>query len=318
MLDLLSDILTRLSLRGTLYFRTSFAEPWGVRVPAYRDVARFHFVHRGEALVRVTGRETPVHLAQGDLVIVPHGAAHVLSCRHTGPDDALPLDDILVRSGFPGHGTLVWGGGDTFRDTQLICGHFALAEGARHILFERLPPLIHLRGYGDEAGPWLESTLRVIGAEAGGARLGSDLIALKLSEAIFAQAIRAHIEQMSADGRGVAGFSDPHLSRALTAFHRSPAAQWTVAGLAAEAGLSRTGFAERFAARLGVTPMAYVTSWRMQIAREALASGGISVAEAAEISGYASESAFSRVFKKEIGISPAASRQAGAADRHVA
>lgn len=312
MLDLLSDILTRLSFRGTLYFRTSFTEPWGVRVPAYRDVARFHFAHRGEALVRIAGQSAPVILAQGDLVIIPHGSAHVLSCRHTGPDEALPLDDVLDRSGFPGHGTLVWGGEEGAQDTQLICGHFALAEGSRHLLFDRLPPFIHLRGYGDEAGPWLEATLRVIGAEAGGARLGGDLIALKMSEAIFAQAIRAHIEQMRDGEGGIAGFADPHLARALSAFHRAPAAEWTVAALAREAGLSRTGFAERFAARLGVTPMSYVTAWRMQIAREALATRGLSVVEAAEASGYASESAFSRVFKKEIGVAPATFRRSGA------
>ena len=311
MLDLLSDILTSLSLRGTLYFRTSFTEPWGVRVPAFRNVARFHFAHRGEALVRIDGLTVPVHLAQGDLIVIPHGAAHVLTCRNTGPDEALPLDDVLSRSGFPGHGTLVWGGDESPRDTQLICGHFALSEGSRHILFDRLPPFIHLRGYGEEAGQWLEATLKVIGAEAGGARLGGDLIALKMSEAIFAQAIRAHIEQAQRVDCGIAGFGDPHLGRALSAFHRAPTAEWTVASLAREAGLSRTGFAERFSDRLGVTPMAYVTSWRMQIAREALSARGLSVAEAAEISGYASESAFSRVFKKEIGLSPAAFRQRG-------
>lgn len=311
MLDLLSDILTRLSFRGTLYFRTSFTEPWGVRVPPYRNVARFHFAHRGEALVRIAGQAAPVTLAQGDLVIIPHGTAHVLSCRHTGPDEALPLDDVLERSGFPGHGTLVWGGDGNPRDTQLICGHFALAEGSRHLLFDRLPPFIHIRGYGEEAGSWLEATLRVIGAEAGGARLGGDLIALKMSEAIFAQAIRAHIEQSRDGESGIAGFADPHLSRALAAFHRAPAAAWSVAALAREAGLSRTGFAERFAQRLGMTPMGYVTAWRMQIAREALADRGLSVVEAAEVSGYASESAFSRVFKKEIGISPAAFRRSG-------
>lgn len=318
MLDLLSDILTRLSLRGTLYFRTSFTEPWGVRVPAFRDVARFHFAHRGEALVWVAGVSVPVHLAQGDLILIPHGAAHVLCCRHTGPDEALPLDDVLSRSGFPGHGTLVWGGDENPRDTQLICGHFALAEGSRHILFDRLPPFIHLRGYGEEAGPWLEATLKVIGAEAGGARLGGDLIALKMSEAIFAQAIRAHIEQAGAKDCGVAAFADPHLARALTAFHHAPAGDWTVARLAREAGLSRTGFAERFSARLGVTPMGYVTSWRMQIAREALSTRGLSVAEAAEASGYASESAFSRVFRKEIGLPPAAFRQSRMESRSVA
>ena len=91
-----------------------------------------------------------------------------------------------------------------------------------------------------------------------------------------------------------------------------------MAALAREAGLSRTGFAERFSARLGLTPMAYVTSWRMQIAREALVVRGLSVAEAAELSGYASESAFSRVFKKEIGVSPAAFRRSGFAAHEAA
>jgi len=312
-LDLLSDILVRLSLKGTLYFRTSFTEPWGVRVPAFRDVARFHFAHRGEALVRVAGAPGSVHLAQGDLVPTPHGAAHVLSCRNTGPDEALALDDVLSRSGYPGHGTLVFGGAESGRETQLICGHFCLAPGSRHLLFDRLPPFIHIRNYGETAGSWLEATLRVIGAEAGGARLGGDLVALKLSEAIFAQAIRAHVEAEGARGGALAGFADPHLARALSAFHRTPREAWTVAAMAREAGLSRTGFAERFVARMGVTPMGYVTAWRMQIAREALATRGLSVAEAAAIAGYASEAAFSRVFKKEIGLPPATFRERGAA-----
>ena len=309
MLDLLSDILTKLSLRGSLYFRTSFTEPWGVRVPAYRNVARFHFVHRGEAVVRVAGLDAPVHLAQGDLVVIPHGVAHVLSCRHTGPEEALPLDDVLERSGYCGFGALVWGGDESPKDTQLICGHFSLAEGSRHLLLDRLPRFIHLRGYGAEAGPWLEATLKVIGAETGVGRLGSDLIALKMSEAIFVQAIRAHIESSAQGQAGVAGFADPSLSRALTAFHQRPASDWSVAALAREAGLSRTSFAERFTSQLGTTPMAYVTSWRMQIARDALATRGLSVIEAAELTGYASESAFSRVFKKEMGTPPAFYRQ---------
>ena len=131
--------------------------------------------------------------------------------------------------------------------------------------------------------------------------------------AIFAQAIRAHIEQSSATESGVAGFADPNVGRALTAFASEPASEWTVEKLSREAGLSRTGFAERFTSRIGVTPMSYETSWRMQIAREALAKGGMSVVETAELSGYASESSFSGVFKKEIGDSPATYRAKSAA-----
>lgn len=309
MLDLLSDILTRLSLRGALYFRTNFSAPWGVRVPAFSNVARFHYAHRGETAVRVAGCREHLILAQGDLVIIPHGAAHILSCRETDPDDALPLEDVLERAGYDGRGALVFGGEDHSRNSELICGHFSFAPGSRHLLFERLPPFIHIRNYGEDAGPWLEASLRIIGAEAGGARLGGDLIALRMSEVIFAQAIRSYIEGADSVSSHLAGFADPHLAPALAAFHHRPAAPWSVATLAREAGLSRTGFAQSFSEKLGITPMSYVTSWRMQIAREALVQRRLSVAEAAEISGYASESAFSRVFKKETGQSPAACRQ---------
>lgn len=322
MLDLLSDILTRLSLRGTLYFRTSFTEPWGVRVPAFSNVARFHYVHRGECVVGVgggvdgggvdggTAGGERARLAQGDLALIPHGRAHTLSCRHSGAEDALALDDVLERSGFDGSGALVFGGPEPALETQLICGHFAIAPGSRHVLFDRLPALIVIRDYGAEAGGWLEATLRVIGAEAGGARLGGDLIALKMSEAIFAQALRSHIEAEGRAGAGaLSGFAHPQIARALAAFHRRPAEPWSVAALAREAGMSRTAFAQGFAERMGLTPMHYVTAWRMQLAREALAVEGRSVAEAAEIAGYASESAFSRVFRREVGMPPAAFRR---------
>ena len=165
-------------------------------------------------------------------------------------------------------------------------------------------------------GPWLEATLRVIGAEAGGARLGGDLIALKMSEAIFAQAIRAlhrAVGRIEVDC-GVAGFADPHLGtgpcRRFTA--RPTCGLDCGDSLPVRRDCHAPAFAERFTGRFGCYPDEPMsTSWRMQIAREALATRGLSVAETAEISGYASESAFSRVFKKEIGLSPAAFRTKG-------
>ena len=305
MLDLLSDILTKLSLKGTLYFRTSFTEPWGIRVPTYENCARFHYVHRGECVVRVEGDDKILRLAKGDLVLIPHGSAHILNCRHSGPEDALPLEDVLEQSGYDGKGLLVYGGNDPDMETQLICGHFCLAKGSRHVLFERLPASIVISDYGTEAGGWLEATLRVIGAEAGGTKLGADLIALKMSEAIFAQAVRRYIEAEADENGALSGFADAHLARALTAFHQNPVMHWTVESLSKEAALSRTNFATRFSEKLGITPMQYVTSWRMQIARSALIERNVSVAEAADLCGYASEAAFSRAFKKEIGNSPA-------------
>lgn len=313
MLDLLSDILTRLSLKGTLYFRTSFTPPWGVHVPSFQNVARFHFAHRGECLVHLPQTDDTIRLAQGDLVVIPHGAEHMLFCSTTGKEAVLTLDRVLELSGYRGEGVLVYGGDEDGRDTQLICGHISYGAkghtGAGHMLLDRLPPYMHIQDYGEARGAWLEATLRVIAAEAGHARMGGDLIALKMSEAIFAQAIRVHLESLSPDSDALAGFADPQLSRALSAFHREPARTWSVEELARIAGMSRTSFAQGFTAKMQVTPMQYLTSWRMQIACQGLTEQGLNVADAAELAGYASEAAFSRVFRKQVGVSPAAYRQ---------
>ena len=310
MLDLLSDILTNLSMRGTLYFRTSFTKPWGVAVPAYENVARFHFAHRGQCLVRVDGTEDPISLAQGDLVIIPHGASHSLYCGHESEQTIMPLDAVLQASGFDGSGVLVYGGEELQSETQLICGHFSFDPHAQHILMERLPPYIHIKNYGESAGRWMEASLRVIGEEAGGQKMGGDLIALKMSETIFAQAIRSFIEGQEAAQWGLGAFSNKNLSRALDAFHKAPANHWTVETLAKAAGMSRTSFAVEFQKLMVMTPIEYVTKWRMAVAKKVLLASGSSLADAAESAGYASDSAFTRAFKKETGRTPAEFKRA--------
>jgi AraC-like DNA-binding protein len=309
MLDLLSDILTNLSMRGTLYFRTSFTRPWGVAVPSYENVARFHFAHRGACLVAVDGVGDPVHLAQGDLIIIPHGASHDLMSGPVLEKTVMPLDRVLEQSGYNGSGVLVFGGDEPHSETQLICGHFSFEPHARHILMDRLPPYIHLKNYGEHAGKWMEATLRVIGDEAGGKRIGGDLIALKMSEAILAQAIRSFIESSDAPEWGLAGFSDKNLRRALDAFHKAAHESWTVESLAHAAGMSRTSFAVLFQKKMAMTPMEYVTGWRIEIAKRMLAVPSTSMADVAESAGYASDSAFARVFKKETGLTPVGFRK---------
>ena len=306
--DPLSDILTRLTLKGTLYFRTSFTPPWGVAVPAYQHVTRFHFAHRGACDVRIRSTDQVVHVAQGDLIIIPHGAAHDLMGDREVRNAVLPLDTVLERSGYPGHGVLVYGGEDDDRDTQLVCGHFSLARHGSHGLFDRLPDHILIRNYGEHAGRWMETSLRLIAEETAQGRVGAGLIAQKMSEVIFAQALRSFIETDAAARAGLAGFADPHIARALSAFHAAPAASWSVESLAREAGQSRTAFALHFAQTMGVTPMQYLTDWRMQIAQQDLIARTKPIAEIARDAGYASDSAFARVFKREVGQSPAAFR----------
>ena len=308
-MDLLSDILSRLQLQGTLYFRTSFTSPWSVKVPPFEHVSRFHFAHKGRCFVRVEQHSEPVFLEQGDLLIITRGAGHVLYCDPKTEHQATHVEQVVADSGFDGTGALVIGELGTDHETQLVCGHFSFAPDLNHPLIDALPAFIHIRNYGEVSGHWMENTLRVIGTEAGTNQLGSDLIALKLSEIIFAQALRAYLSTADKDLPVLAGFTDPKIAQVLHAMHRAPEKQWSVDELAKVAGLSRTSFAQLFLKLMSMTPMAYFTHWRMQIAAHKLRTTDESIINIAEEVGYGSEAAFGRVFKKYQQLAPATFRR---------
>lgn len=308
-MDLLSDVLSCLQMSGTLYFRTSFTSPWSIRVPAYENVARFHFAHKGRCLVRIDPEKPPLHLEQGDLLIIMRGVAHTLYCDPTTENQAVQLERVVEDSGFDGTGALVYGELGTDHETQLVCGHFAFSKEANHLLIDALPSFMHIKHYGEASGTWLENTLKVIGNEAGYGNLGSDLIALKLSEIIFAQALRTYLEGEGSQRPVLAGFVDPNIAPALTAIHKNPGNPWTLESLAKIAGMSRTAFTTRFSQCMTTTPMGYITYWRMQIARQLLANSNEPIIAIAENVGYHSESAFSRVFKKYHMKAPATYRR---------
>lgn len=308
-MDLLSDILTRIKLTGTLYFRTSFTSPWSIKVPSYQNVARFHFAHKGRCFVRVVGHEVPVQLEQGDLIIIPHGAEHTLFCTPETEHEAVHIDQVVADSGFTGTGALVYGEFGTHHETQLVCGHFAFDEHANHPLIDALPDYIHTASLSDSASAWMENTLSLIGSEAGRDRMGSDLIALKLSEIVFAQTLRSHIDAQGAQSPVLAGFSDTRMAKALKAIHANPAYNWTLEDLAAIAGMSRTSFATTFSRCLSTSPLNYLTQWRMQLARQQLVETEQPMISIAENAGYQSEAAFGRVFKKQFSIAPATYRR---------
>jgi len=308
-MDLLSDILTHLKLKGTLYFRTSFTSPWSVRVPSYKNVARFHFAHKGRCMVRIGKHADPVLLEQGDMIIITQGAEHNMFCELENENPITELDTVLQESQFPGHGTLVYGEFGTNHETQLVCGHFAFEDDATHPIIEALPDHIMIRNYGENSGNWLENTLRIIGAEGGRDNLGSDIIALKMSEIIFTQALRQYLETEGKNNPALAGYTDPRIVKALKAIHDAPSENWSLEELASVAGMSRTSFSTTFSQHMSMSPIAYVTQWRMELSRQRLLQTNEPLVLVAEQAGYQSEAAFSRVFKKTYDMAPASYRR---------
>lgn len=302
--DVLSEVLSTLELTSNLYFRAELSRPFSIAVPEHAGVIRFHVATEGPCTIGLPGR-TPVAFGPGDLVMVPHGSPHVLSDVPGRP--SRPLEAVLAQSGFDGAGHLTCGGGG--RRTVLVCGHFGFEESALHPFVASLPPLLLVRSDAALGYDWIEAVLRHLEGEVRARRSGYREIVRRLSEVLLIEVLRAHADR---DAAALSALADPQLGRALQAMHAEPAADWSLEELARIAGQSRTIFAERFRERMGISPMKYLASWRMQKARRLLSGPGCSVAEAAQRVGYSSDSAFNRTFRKEFGESPGALRRARA------
>jgi AraC-like DNA-binding protein len=142
---------------------------------------------------------------------------------------------------------------------------------------------------------------------------GGETILARLSELLFLQSIRDHIERLPKDATGwLSALRDRHIGAALRFIHARPAHRWTVDELAREVGLSRSALAERFNQVMGTPPMQYLGNWRLQLAAQHLMTRGIGVAQAAAEVGYESEAAFNRAFKRQVGMTPGSWRRSKA------
>ena len=304
-MDLLSDILDSLSLQGQFYFRTCFNSPWSIGVPNYASAIRFHYVVQGECFVR-SGDEPAIHLRQGDLVLVPAGAAHIIS--DTPDRQPVELERAMAQNDYTGGPLFVVGDGCENSGTRLMCGHFTFAEGSDHPLLRSLPNLLHVNAGMRSATFWLDEALRLMARQMTDDNPGSLAVVRRMSEIIFIETVRACSSQSSQLAGLMEALSDPKISRALQAMHHNVATHWTVEALAGEAAMSRSRFAARFQELVGCGPLTYLAEWRLQKACSLLRQGQVSVQEVAGRIGYQSPAAFTRAFANMFGESPTSFR----------
>ncbi len=298
-MDVLGDILSTLQLRSTLYFRAELTAPFSISVPEDRAVIRFHVANRGPCLVTLpTGEAT--RFEQGDLVLVPHGAAHVLS--DPSSKQPRPLGEVLKESGFDGSGPLVFGGGG--EQTVIVCGYFAFAHEAVHPVIASLPSLIHLPAVADRSYQWLEQLVSYMEGESRAQVEAWSEIVRRVAEILFIHVLRSYMGTHPNSTAALLALGDPQIGKALALIHAEPAREWSIGALATHAAMSKTAFAERFRQMLGTTPGKYLVDWRMHKARMLLDRGDTSVKQVAWEVGYESETAFNRVFSAHFGVTP--------------
>lgn len=319
--DVLSDVLRSIRLSGAVYFDFELTSPWVAEAPPSRDIAamvmpgaqrviEYHLIARGACWGHAIG-EPPIRLHEGDLLIFPQGDPHVLS---SAPDLRTKPDmSMYVRPATPLPLVFEHGGGGPDRN-RIVCCFLGCDDRPYNPLLAALPRTIHLSAAGhDAASGWLATLLNIAIRESGAARAGRDNILARMSELMFVEAIRRHIEALPPGQTGwLAGLRDPLVGQALAALHGDPRTAWTVESLARAVGASRSVLADRFMEMVGHPPMHYLALWRMQLASRLLLDGEPVAGTAAAV-GYESEAAFSRAFKKLVSEAPATWRRTNAA-----
>jgi len=309
-MDALSELLRVIRLTGATYIDAELSAPWAIQTPPPAAIAErlapgaevvipYHLVPEGGCFVQVKG-EAPLAVAGGEVVMVPHGEAHVLSSQ-PGLQPMQITTDMTVKLTRPDSMARVrYGGGGA--KTRLICGFFACDEALSGHLVRHLPRLVQCGVGASNAAALLERTVRDSREEP---KLGSGAVFGKLSELLFVDAIRAYLETQPGQNGWTAGLKDATVSRALALIHRNPDEEWTLESLARAVGVSRTALADHFVRCTGAAPMQYLSQWRLRLAADSLRHTDRAIKVIAEVAGFGSVAAFTRAFKREFDVAPA-------------
>jgi AraC-like DNA-binding protein len=316
--DVLSDVLREVRLTGAVYFDIHAGAPWvastpgsaticaGV-MPEFEHVIAFHIMLDGRGWAQLADQSEPaLCLDAGDAVIIARGDGHSIASKpgmHTVASSELyrrPTSATLpfVLNEFGGQG----------EKARFVCGFLGCDLRPYNPVIEALPRLLHVRR-SSAAGLLTFDLMRIALEESQNRRAGGEAILSKTSELMFVQAVRQCIDGLPEESAGwLAALRDGQVSVALRAMHAKPAERWTLDTLGREVGLSRTAFAERFSAVMGLPAMQYLSNWRLQLAAGLLQTHRSSIAQIATEVGYESEASFNRAFKRQVGMPPGAWR----------
>ncbi|MBO9650200.1 MAG: AraC family transcriptional regulator [Variovorax sp.] len=325
--DTLSDVLRGVRLRGAVFFSVSGSSDWAAEAPPARDLApmlmrgvdhviEYHAVAKGSCWAGIPGGPS-AHLLAGDVVMFPHGDAHVVSSSPGMRGDAglgwfpgmdsigqLPLGVAYNGSSITHSASPEWVPHvETDADVTIVCGFLGCDLQPFNPLIDALPRLLHLRANGE--GAWIAQFTQQAVAESHARRPGGEAMLARMSEMMFVDAVRRYADSLPSQSAGwLAGLRDRFVGRALALMHEQPAQDWTIDELGRQVGLSRSALHDRFAHLVGIPPIQYLAQWRMQAAARLLLETRATVAAIALDVGYESEAAFARAFKRLVGKPP--------------
>jgi AraC-like DNA-binding protein len=319
----LSEALERLRLEGAIFLRAEYTEGWALADqggPAFATMMHpgaerlilFHVVVSGRCWVSRADGER-YWASAGEVIVLPYGDVFVMG----GVEPVEPVSILSVISPPPWTEMPVVRHGEGGTRTDVVCGCLYSEDPLFDPALKVFPTAFVVRPPPGPGRRWFDASVDYAIEESSGR--GGGRQSTKLPELLLIEVLRSHLGNTPASDRGwLAGLHDPVLAPAMRAIHIAPERKWTVADLAIEAAVSRSSLDDRFRNVLGLSPIRYLSEWRMRIAQDLLNTTEVTVAAIARRIGYDSEEAFSRAFKRAHGQSPSqwrAGRSGGLAPR---
>lgn len=326
--DTLSDLLRSVRVRGAVFYYVSCHNQWSAQAPPASEIAEavmpgcehvmeYHMIAKGSGWAAIAG-QPPIKVSAGDIVMFPQGDSHVMSSAPGLEPLRRTADWVFATRHEPKpmpiayhHGVVEPGAPLPVEDANMVavCGFLGCDLKPFNPLVAALPRLLHIPAA--RTSDWVSRVIDQAAVESSNPRPGGDAVLERLSEMMFVDAARRYLDSLPADATGwLAGLRDRFVGKALALLHERPEHAWTVDDLAREVGLSRSAFHERFVEFVGHPPMQYLANWRIQLGARLLRESNRNVATIALDVGYDSEAAFSRAFRRMVGMPPAAWRKA--------
>lgn len=304
-MDLLADILRQAGLKRRVLHQRVWHSPEALTFPCAKSLG-FHVVTQGTAYIHAAGLPEPLLLHGGDVALMARGCDHVVSTDAAPPQAPLMIGDAsqpVVADAPPPLLTLV-------------SGAYQLWNTPVHPFFDELPNWYVMRADVQEPFAAAELAIKLLAGETQRQEMGAETVSQALLDIIFTHLLRRILAQEAPEAQTWGqGLRHPQMRMALEAMHADIAADWSLDTLAKQAGLSRTGLAQKFKQTVGTSPLQYLTTLRVQKAMELLSETDDKLESVALAVGYQDAFSFSKVFKKVAGMPPKVFREQDRAQR---
>tara|TARA_B110000977_G_C11053623_1_gene483243 strand:+ start:1094 stop:2047 length:954 start_codon:yes stop_codon:yes gene_type:complete len=316
-MDALSDIMKATRWTASTYLSSGGEGPWCMQI-LYRPQGVFHAILKGRCYLRQSGSAEVIVLEEGDVIAFPTGGDHKIS----GTEEGLKLaaknvirlpgdDDVMVFK----HGAVGFSQRRSDErssgSTQWLSGIMSYDTSIQHPLLKELPCLIQVGEQDKEAHEVLQSVISVLVNTSRADTPGATLTIDRMSEVLFLQLLRCHVQKSTQPTGYFAALSHPRIGAALNLVHTEKDGSLTVELLCSAAAMSRTRFNACFTQLVGETPKAYLSNTRLLRAKKKLQDSQEPVTSIAEAAGYSSDSSFSKAVKKRFGMTPGKLRKSG-------